>query len=100
MRFAAVQFDIAWEDKPANHRAIETLIDETALPAGTFVVLPELGDTGFSFDLDRIVDDLTLPWARELARRRSVWLQVGHAERGADGMGRNCATIIAPDGTD
>jgi len=99
MHVALIQFDIAWEDKPANHRRIEELLDEAALPAGTFVLLPELTDTGFSFDLDRIVDGTTVPWARDLARRRGVWLQVGDATRGPDGRGRNCATIITPDGT-
>lgn len=68
------------------------------LPARTYVLLPELGDTGFSFDLDVIVDDLTLPWATSLARRLGVWIQVGYAQRGADGRGRNCATIISPEG--
>jgi omega-amidase len=98
VRVAAIQFDIAWEDKPANHETIERMLDEAGTAAGTFVVLPELGDTGFSFNLDAIVDDRTLPWATDLARRREVWLQAGYAERGPDGRGRNCAAIIDPSG--
>jgi predicted amidohydrolase len=98
MHVAAVQFDIRWEDKAANHAIVEAMLDEASLPAGTFVLLPELGDTGFSFDLDRIVDDRSVAWASTLASRHAVWLQVGHAIRGADGRGRNCATIIGPDG--
>jgi len=98
MRFAAVQFDIAWEDKPANHARIEQVLDEAELAAGTFVVLPEMGDTGFSFNLDRIVDDLTLEWAQRVARERSIWLQPGYAVRGEDGRGRNCAAIVDPEG--
>ncbi|MCP3904173.1 MAG: carbon-nitrogen family hydrolase [Planctomycetes bacterium] len=97
--FAALQYDIAWEDKAANHEAMASMLADAGLPARTFVLLPELGDTGFSFDLDRIVDDRTLPWATDLARRLNVWLQVGHAERGPNGRGRNRATIVAPDGT-
>ena len=98
MRVAAVQFDIAWEDKPANHRVIEEMLAGAAVPEGAFVLLPELCDTGFSFDLDVIADGATLSWACGLARRLGVWIQAGYARRGDDGRGRNCATIIAPTG--
>lgn len=98
LHVAIVQYDIAWEAKPTNHAEIERLLDGASIPAGALVLLPELGDTGFSFALDRIVDDATLPWAREVARRRGIFLQVGYAERGPEGLGRNCAAIVAPDG--
>lgn len=98
MRVAAIQFNIAWEDKPANHAAIERLLDEANVPPGTFVVLPELGDTGFSFNLDSIVDGRSLAWATRVARDRSIAIQLGHAERGPDGRGRNCATMIDSQG--
>ena len=99
MHIVGVQFDIVWEDKAANHRIVERMLRGGDVPAGSFVVLPELGDTGFSFDLERIADGATLPWARNLARELGVWLQAGHAIRGDDGLGRNCASIVAPDGT-
>lgn len=99
MLVAAVQHDIAWEDKPANHDRVESLLAAAALPVGSFAVLPELGDTGFSFALDRIVDEATLPWAVRTARRFGIWLQFGWAERGDDGKGRNCTAIVRPDGT-
>ncbi len=79
MRVAAVQFDIAWEDKPTNHATIERMLAESAVEPGTYVLLPELGDTGFSFNLKRIVDDRTLPWATALARRLGIWIQAGFA---------------------
>lgn len=98
MHVAAVQFDIAWEDKPANHKTIEDMLDGVRIEPGTFVLLPELGDTGFSFNLDAIVDEQTLTWAQALARRLGIWLQPGFAERGPDGRGRNCAAIVSPQG--
>lgn len=98
MRFAAVQFDIVWEDKPANHAIMERMIDEAEIAPGTFVLLPELGDTGFSFNLDRIVDDRSLNWAKQLATSRGIWVQHGFAEHGPDGKGRNCAVVINPAG--
>lgn len=98
MRVAAVQFDITWENKPVNHERMEQLLLDARPEPGSFVLLPELGDTGFSFNLDTIVDDLTLPWARSIAATHRIYLQVGHAERGPDGRGRNCTTIVSPMG--
>jgi omega-amidase len=98
MRVAAVQFDIVWEDKNANHRIIEGMLADAALPPGSFVLLPELGDTGFSFNLKKIADDRTLPWAKALAAKLGVYLQVGFAVLGPDRRGRNCASIISPAG--
>ncbi len=98
LRVAAVQFDIAWEDKPTNHATIERMLSGVHIESGTFVLLPELADTGFSFNLDRIVDDRTLDWAGGLARRLQVWLQPGFAELHRDGKGRNCAALVSPVG--
>ena len=98
MRVASVQHDIVWEDKPANHRLVEEMITKAELPVGSFILLPELGDTGFSFNLDRIADDRSLTWGRDLARRTGCTLQAGYAERGSHGRGRNCASIISPAG--
>lgn len=98
MRVAAVQFDIAWEDKPANHATVEAMLRDAAVAPGTYVLLPELGDTGFSFDLPKIADGKTLPWARTLARELGVWVQPGFAENASDGKGRNCAAIVSPQG--
>jgi len=99
MLFTFIQHDIIWEEKAANHRHVDEMVARASVPAGAFVVLPELGDTGFSFHLDRIIDDLTLPWASNVARRYGIWLQAGFARRGEDGRGRNCSAIVAPDGS-
>jgi len=98
MQVAAVQYDIAWEDKDANHAIIERMLEEAGIAAGTFVLLPELADTGFSLDVQAIVDDRSTAWGADLARRRRIWLQMGYPALGADGMGRNCATIFSPAG--
>ena len=68
MLVAAVQFEVAWEDKPANHAIIERMLRDAKIAPGTYVLLPELGDTGFSFDLAKIVAGRSLTWARTLAR--------------------------------
>jgi predicted amidohydrolase len=101
MEVALVQYDIAWEDKAVNHARIEAMLHEADVPGGTFVLLPELGDTGFSTDLDAITgaEHDSIAWATDLARRRDLFIQVGHAVRAEDGMGLNCATIVRPDAT-
>ncbi len=98
MRVAAIQYDIAWEDKAANHATLERLIEDAGLEPETLIVLPALGDTGFRFDLAAIVDDRTLTWAADVARRRGCALQAGYAERGADRKGRNCSAILSSRG--
>ena len=94
----AIQHDIRWEDKAATHARVEAMLSDAAPAPGTLVVLPELFDTGFSLRLVAVTDGRTLPWASSIARRHRVWLLVGHGERATDGLGRNCATLIAPDG--
>lgn len=98
MQFATVQFDIIWEDKSANHALIEQLLHEAGIESGTFVLLPELGDTGFSFNLPKILDEKTLDWGIDLARRLGIWLQVGYARSTDSDKGLNCASIISPQG--
>lgn len=99
MEVALVQYDITWEDKPANHERIEAMLLEAGTPEGAFVLLPELGDTGFSMDLEAVTEHDSLEWAISLAQRRNWTIQVGHAEKHADGFGRNCATIVRADGS-
>lgn len=101
MKFAALQYSPVWEDKHANHVAIERMLREAspALEANTFVLLPELGDTGFSMNLDAIVDDRTTTWAIALAKELKVFIQAGYARReAASGKGLNCAAVISPSG--
>jgi predicted amidohydrolase len=101
MRFACVQFDIAWEDKAANHATIEHMLDQArpAIEPGAFVLIPELGDTGFSMNLDRIVDERSVAWTIDLAKRRGIFVQHGFARRDPGArLGRNCAVIVSPNG--
>jgi len=76
------------------------MLAEARIAPSTFVLLPELGDTGFSMNLDRIVDDRSLSWAIALAKRFGIFVQHGFARRHpSDNKGRNVALIVAPDGT-
>jgi predicted amidohydrolase len=98
MQLHLVQYDIVWEDKPASHRRADALIDRAAPSPGGLIVLPELGDTGFSFNLDAIVDDRSQTWAAALAKRTGCWVQHGWAQRNDAGRGENIAGLFSPDG--
>jgi predicted amidohydrolase len=99
MQIHCVQFDIAWEDKAASHARAEALIEAARPSPGGLIVLPELGDVGFSFALERIVDDRSEEWARTLAARWKCWVLHGWPMRGPDGKGRNVSGVCSPDGT-
>ncbi len=95
------QTDIAWEDRRENiARVSQMLRDTTAVKPGDLVVLPEMFDTGFSFNLARTADSdgMTLDWIRATARERRITLQGARSVIGPDGRGRNRATIAGPDG--
>jgi omega-amidase len=112
MRFAAVQYDIVWEDKPSNHAIVQDMLREATgrgiVSSGDFVLLPELGDTGFSMNLQTITMGDSVGWAQILAKQFGIYLQHGFArreterERDGDGAavprGRNCAVVVDPTG--
>jgi omega-amidase len=52
MNVHLVQFDIAWEDRAANHAKVTAMLEETHPVAGSLIVLPEMFSTGFSMRLE------------------------------------------------
>lgn len=104
MRLAAVQFDIAWQQKSANWTTMGRMLQDAALPradqGGTFAVLPELSDTGFSMDSKNVVAGNSLSAAQVVARRMGISLCVGHGET-AESEGKrpaNAATVVSDQG--
>ena len=53
---ACCQFDMAWEDKPANYRTATDMVRAANLPAGSLLVLPEMFATGFSMNAAKIAE--------------------------------------------
>jgi len=95
-----VQLDIAWEDKPANYARVRSLLARAEVCAGDLVVLPELFDTGFSFNLGRTVDadGATLRFIAALASELRATIHGSRTVLGPDNRGRNRASIAGPDG--
>lgn len=101
MNIAAVQLDIRWEDRDANHARVRELLDRVDLRAGTLVVLPEMFDTGFSMDTARTdpgEQSASEAFCRELAADRNVAVLAGIVARTGDGQFANEAVAFAPDG--
>lgn len=94
-----VQFDIAWEDASANHERVRTLLDKADVRAGDFVLLPEMFDTGFSFNIERTNDKSgrTLTFLLELADDLGVIVQGGRTTAPCHRCAaRNVMTAVAP----
>lgn len=98
---AALQFNLAWEDKPANFAKVRNLLTSHRPPPGSLVALPEMFATGFSMNTAAIAelsDGPTSQVLSALAREFQVCLVAGAARRASDGKARNQALVFAPDG--
>lgn len=100
VRAHLVQLDSAWEDPATNFERVRRLMERARPDAGDLAVLPEMFDTGFSFNLEKTADanGRTLGFIRELAREMRVVLHGSRTVLGPDGRGRNRATIAGSDG--
>ncbi|MCW5766898.1 MAG: hypothetical protein KIT68_13095 [Phycisphaeraceae bacterium] len=96
-----VQSDNAWEDKTENFARISRLLDAAPIAPGDLVVLVEMFDTGFSFNLSKTADTdgRTLEFIRGTAAGRGVTLQGSRTVLGPEGKGRNRVTVAGPDGS-
>jgi predicted amidohydrolase len=95
-----VQLDIAWEHKAANFARVRNLLAATGVQPGDLIVLPEMFDTGFSFNLSKTndADGRTLQYLVELARHLGATVHGSRTVIGPDGRGRNRASVVGPAG--
>lgn len=102
MRVTCVQFDIAWQDKPANFAKIRSLLAGAgACEADGLIVLPEMFSTGFSMNVQAVAEGQPGPaegFLVELARQYGCYVLGGVVNTAADGRGLNEAVLIGPDG--
>jgi omega-amidase len=99
MRAHLVQLDIAWHDKNANYRAVESLLDRADVTPGDLVVLPEMFDTGFSWDIATTADKdgSTLRFLAELADDLGACVIGGRTVHDCHcAKARNVVTALAP----
>jgi predicted amidohydrolase len=101
MNVVCVQFDIAWEDKPANFATVRRLLSTAAVPPGALVVLPEMFATGFSMNVAAIAegpDGPTETLLAETARQWGAFVLGGLVTKAPDGRGLNQALLVGPTG--
>ncbi len=95
------QFNITWEDKPANHAKVKALLAGAAMPRGSLVLLPEMFATGFSMNVAAIAEGTppaTEIFLADTARELGVFILGGVVTTGPDGRGRNQAVAFSPEG--
>jgi predicted amidohydrolase len=103
MQVIGVQFDIAWEDKPANFDRVRALFRSASVEPGALIVLPEMFATGFSMRVEHTAEPaqgLTQQFLSQLARDTGAYVVGGVVTRNADGRGRNEALVIDPQGNE
>ena len=103
-----LQIDLVWEDRPANYKKVRSLLANTRVEPGDLIVLPEMFDTAFSFNIEATADtDVrngapeagdTLEFLRRLASELRATVHGSRTVIGADARGRNMATIVGPSG--
>jgi omega-amidase len=98
---ACAQFDIAWEDKPANYRAVTELVRAAELPPGSLLALPEMFATGFTMNAAKVEEPPEGPthdFLASMARHHKLYVVAGVVQKGPDGRPRNEALAIGPEG--
>lgn len=101
MYLAGVQLDIVWENKKANHDKVRALLTSSKVPKGAFVALPEMFATGFSMNVDEVVqsqDRETEAFLASLAQDLGIYLCGGVVVRHPDGRGLNQSVTVGPEG--
>jgi len=97
----AVQYDIAWENKPANFEKVRQLLRAAHPEKGSLAALPEMFATGFSMDTGKVAENYggeTEKFLAGLSRELGLWLVGGAPMRGRDGRARNKALVFSPAG--
>jgi predicted amidohydrolase len=101
MKVACCQLDIVWENPPANQEKVRKLLEKKVLPAGSLLVLPEMFPSGFSMNVDSIVERSPFPseaFLRSVAVEHGLFVMGGFAAAGSDNRARNHAVVISPEG--
>ncbi|HZZ41453.1 MAG TPA: carbon-nitrogen family hydrolase [Tepidisphaeraceae bacterium] len=98
MRILALQYDIAWENPPANYARVRTMLQSASPTGGELVVLPEMFSTGFSMNVLQPPPDRQ--FISELAREFGVSILAGTIAEAAGGKRFNQALLISSDGAE
>lgn len=101
MEVIGLQWDLAWENRPANFRRARHLIEKARPPKEALVVMPEMFSSGFSMNVAEIAEReerLAEAFLKEIATAYGVFVTAGVVNVGEDGLGRNESVTYGPSG--
>ena len=101
MKVAALQFDIAWEQRKLNYKLVERYLREARDSGADLLVLPEMFATGFSLDPSMTAEDErgeTVEFMRSAAGKHEIAIVGGVVLRTEGGRGRNTALVVDKQG--
>ncbi len=103
MRVVAIQLNMLWQDRPANHARAAELFEAVHVEPGSLVVLPEMFATGFSMNLQATAQSASRD-SEELLKRLAAKYDcavLGGVVGEIDGQAAtNEAVAFAPDGSE
>lgn len=103
MQIVAVQLNMAWEDKAANHDKVRSLLADSTIEPGALVIVPEMFETGFSMNPEIVAQTEERQGEallKELASTYDCAMMGGVAGPIEDGKSTNQAVVFAPDGSE
>lgn len=96
-----VQFNIIWQDREANIRKVEELLESTSIESDV-IILPEMFTTGFSVSETSLFEDIndspTLLWMKTIAKRKNSAICGSFAIHDS-GKHLNRMFFVEPDGS-
>ncbi len=99
MKIYGVQYDIAWEDQPANCRRVRAIISQECPEAGSLIVLPEMFATGFTMNPKAAATSAeTIRSLVQIARDHDVHVMAGTVSCRGGEKARNEALVYSPGG--
>lgn len=103
MKLAALQMDIAYEDRQANFDTVAGYAETATAEGADLLVLPEMFSTGFSMNPETTAeppDGATARFLRETAQRLGIGIVGGFARRQPAQKPQNVALAVDRDGRD
>ena len=103
MQIVALQLDPVWEDKPANHAKVDSLLAKSDITPRSLIIVPEMFDTGFSMDVQATAQDedrASEQFLRKIAAEYRCAVLGGVVGPMLNGQASNEAVAFAPDGTE
>jgi len=97
MKIGMIQINTAWHDKEANFARAENLIQEASFKGCDILVLPEMFNTGFSMEIEKIGEELngqTSDFLAKTAAKYNTAIIAGYPILSEDGKGRNAAIAV------